>query len=225
MWYEFNEDNTKVLIKHPKQIGVRWIRDEEVPDMLLDPDNNPNLNLVKIDKNGTKYYKTDICPSCNGCGKVHLGISDNNEYICNKCEGVGKLKRVKTYKIHTHEYGKVLEKEYMEKQNKKFYDKYGINQEDDTTYVYLGNTYPIKNELKEKGAKYDNILGWHSKDLIEGYPYIKVTVPIRIYPDKSIGYDYGYVGGNSHAGRENYDLDNLKALIRKANKDIELNSQ
>lgn len=222
MWYEFNQDKTKVIIKHPKTIGVRWTRNEEVPEMLLDPDNNPDLTFVKVDKNGTKYYKTDICPSCNGCGKIYLGSYESKEYTCNKCEGFGKLKKAKTYKIHTHEYGIILEEEYMNKQNKKFYDKYGINQEDNTTHVYLGDTFFIKEELKEKGAKYDNILGWHSKDLIEGYPYIKVTVPIRIYPDKSIGYDYGYVNGGSE--KENTFLDDLKNKIHEANKKYKVKS-
>ena len=221
MWYEFSEDKKRIIIKHPRTIGYRWIRNETVPDIVREYERY--LTFVKEDKNGTLHYKGDVCPSCSGRGKVYLGVSDNNEYVCNKCEGRGKLKRSKTYKIHTHEYGKVLEKEYMDKQNDKFYESHGINKVDNTTYIYLGNTYAIKEQLKEHGAKYDDNLGWHSKELIEGYGYIKVVVPIRKYKDGSIGYDYGYEGGNPHRDRENYDMDNLRALIRKANRDIESN--
>ena len=111
MWYEFDEKGTRVIIKHPKTIGVRWIRSEEVPEILINPDDNPYVTFVKIDENGTKYYKSNICPSCTGLGKTYLG-NNSDEYVCNKCKGTGKLKRNKTYKIHTHDYGKILEKEY-----------------------------------------------------------------------------------------------------------------
>lgn len=218
MWYEFDKSGKDVLIKHPKEIGIRWIRNEEVPEILYNPDNNNYLTFVKTDENGTKYYKSDICPSCSGLGKVYLGISDNNDYLCNKCNGSGKLRKNKTYKIHTHEYGKVLEEEYIEKENLKFYEKNGINKEDNTTYVYLGNTYEIKDELKSKGAKFDKDLKWHSKELIEGYPYIKVVVPIKVYPEKSIGFDYGWESGISH--KVNHFFDDMIRLIRKANEEL-----
>lgn len=34
MWYEFAENSERVIIKHPRTIGYRWIRNEEVPDIL-----------------------------------------------------------------------------------------------------------------------------------------------------------------------------------------------
>lgn len=149
MWYEFNKEMTDVIIKHPRSMGYRWIRNEEVPIMLRYPDKNPDLILTKTDKNGTKYYKTNICTICDGEGKVYLGISDDNSYICNKCNGKGKLKKAKTYKIHTYEYGLILEKEYIEKANVNFLEKHRIN-EDYSTYVYIGETYSVKEDLKLK---------------------------------------------------------------------------
>lgn len=98
MWYEFAENSERVIIKHPRTIGYRWIRNEEVPDILKTPDKNKDLTLVKTDKNGTKCYKTDVCPICSGRGKVYLGYSDNNDYICDKCNGIGRLEKEKTYK-------------------------------------------------------------------------------------------------------------------------------
>lgn len=141
--------------------------------------------------------------------------------MLDKCAGTGKLKRNKTYKIHSHEYGKVLEEEYIKKENKKFYDKYGINEEDNTTYIYLGNTYEIKDELKAKGAKFESYLKWHSKELIEGYPYIKVTVPIKTYPDGSVGFDYGWRSGAPH--KVNHLFDEMLRLITKANNELKNN--
>lgn len=223
MWYEFSEDNTKVLIKHPKTIGHRWIRNEVVPQMLIHPNENKNLTLIKIDENVTKHYKTDICPTCNGVGKVYLGTSDNNEYICNKCDGNGKLKRAKTYKIYSYEYGKTLEKEYMKKQHEKFFEENGIN-EDGSTYVYIGNTYPIKSELNSKGVKFDSTLSkWHSRELLEGYDYIKVTVPLKIYSDGSLGYDFGYAEGENHfsdSTKLNNLLDDVRKEIRTAENEL-----
>ena len=196
MWYEFNKEETDVIIKHPRLIGSRWIRNEEVPAMLRCPDKNPDLVLTKIDKNGTKYYKTDICPACDGYGTVYLGESAEG-YLCNKCSGSRRLEKPKIYKIHTHEYGLILEKKYIEKRNVKFLEKHGIN-EDYSTYVYIGETYSVKEDLKAKGAKFDSELSkWHSRELIDGYPYIKVFVPLRIYSDGLLGYDYGYAENES----------------------------
>ena len=121
MWYEFNQDETEVVIKHPD-------RNQALPRILgvgfyntkfknIELDNNPFLTLSKVDKNGTKYYKSNICSKCLGTGKVEYTnwYSDVlNKCECSSCKGVGKLKRAKTYKIHTYEYGKILEKEYIE---------------------------------------------------------------------------------------------------------------
>ena len=190
MWYEFDSDKKNIKIKHPKLIGTRWLREEEVPEFLLRRENYPEVVLSKIDKNGTHYYKTSICPNCGGDGVVYLGLS-NDDYCCLKCKGNGHLAKEKTYKVYTEEYGRVLERQYIQKQCRLFLDKMELN-EDGTTYVYLGNTYAIKDELKAKGAKWDGLLRvWKSKIPLEGYSVLKLTIPLKIHPDGSLlGYDY-----------------------------------
>lgn len=215
MWYEFNQDKTKVTIKHPRTVGERWIRNEEVPELLKWLPNY-NLTLSKVDENGTHYYTTNVCYACSGSGVVKM---PNREYYeCTKCDGSGKLKRKKTFKVHTKEYGEVLEEEYMKKQHQDFFDRYGIN-EDGSCYVYIGNTFPIKDQLKEKGAKYNSILSkWLSKEPIEGFQFIKVSVPLKVHEDKSIGFDFGYDTKTDE--KVNNLLDELKAFIRKAEEQL-----
>lgn len=42
---------------------------------------------------------------------------------------------------------------------------HGFN-ENLTTFLYIGNTYPYKDQLKAAGAKFDKILKWHSPTAI-----------------------------------------------------------
>ena len=48
-----------------------------------------------------------------------------------------------------------------------FYENNGLNREKNNTYIVLGDSYPIKDLLKEKGAKYNKILGWHFPTKVE----------------------------------------------------------
>ena len=48
-----------------------------------------------------------------------------------------------------------------------FYENNGLNREKNNTYIVLGDTYSIKDLLKEKGAKYNKILGWHFPTKVE----------------------------------------------------------
>ena len=227
MWYEFNQDETDVIVKHPDKnqtlpriLGVGFY-ETKFKDIKLD--SNPYLTLYKIDKNGTRYYKSNTCSKCLGTGKVqyvnwHSDVL--NECECSSCKGLGKLKRAKTYKIHTHEYGKVLEQEYTEKQNETFYKENCINKEDNSTYCYIGNTYSIKTELKEKGARYDEYLGWHSIEPIEGYPYIKVIAPVKKYDDGTIGLEsIIYPDPGSSRIIRNPRMIEIKEEIKKASKE------
>ena len=71
MWYEFDEEQKKIFIRHPRTIGFRWIRNEEVPEILEYRHRYSNdVVLKKIDKNGTHYYESSLCPSCSGDGYV-----------------------------------------------------------------------------------------------------------------------------------------------------------
>lgn len=227
MWYEFNEDETDVTVKHPDKNQtlprILWVGFYKSNFKDIKLDNNPYLTLSKVDKNGTKYYKSNTCSRCLGTGKVkykdwHSDVL--SEYECSSCKGVGKLKRAKTYKIHTHEYGKVLEQEYIEKQNETFYKENSINKEDNSTYCYIGDTYSIKTELKEKGAKYDKYLGWHSAEIIDSYPYIKVKAPVKKHEDGTIGLEtIIYPDPDSSRIIKNPRMIEIKEQIKKASKE------
>lgn len=59
--------------------------------------------------------------------------------------------------------------------NNNFYKWNNFN-ENDMTYIVLGNTYEIKDELKKKGAKFSRELGWHFKNPVDGYPIYEVKL-------------------------------------------------
>lgn len=62
----------------------------------------------------------------------------------------------------------------------KFFEENGFGS-DGRVFIVLGNTYPIKEELKEKGARYHEFLGWHFAEPVEGYPLLECN------PDTIIG--------------------------------------
>lgn len=115
--------------------------------------------LIKTDRNGTKHYKDDTCPRCGGTGRYGW------YGICFKCNGTGKFDHI--VKEYTDEYKQKLEDRKMEKlrakaeeRNQKFFKAFGFN-EDGYTYIVNGDTFPIKDELKDAGAKFIYCLGWH----------------------------------------------------------------
>lgn len=61
-------------------------------------------------------------------------------------------------------------------------DWYAKNGFDESGYTYLiigGNTYPIKDMLKARGAKYNKYLGWHSSTEYTDLPYPFVAFKIH----------------------------------------------
>jgi len=219
MWFQFSEDNSKIITN---PYG------KKVPEILLDLENNPKIKLIKTDKNGTLYYEyrhgkcescegvgtwqkesIKTCYACNGSGKFENssvdedGVWHYNTEVCLRCNGVGKWKEEYTvkcyhckgsgetkpeiYKIYTYKYSFVLEKRSIKTEerqkkryNEQFLEERGIN-EDGTTYIYLGDTYPVKDELMCEGATYDRqIRRMHSKEAIEGYSCEKVKIPLKV---------------------------------------------
>lgn len=121
--------------------------------------------LIRVDRNGTKYYTNNgVCPRCNG----HKRISQfhyNEGGICFLCGGTGFY--AEKWKEYTPEYQAKLDAKKLEKakanvpsNNAYFLKKYGFNEEG-YTYVVLGETYSIKDQLKKQGAQYSKELGWH----------------------------------------------------------------
>lgn len=128
--------------------------------------------LVRIDRNGTKHYEDDVCPACGGTGIWGYGRR------CFKCNGTGKYitRRVE----RTPEYEKKLADKRLEKakaeaprKNKELFSKFHLDN-DGSAYIVLGNTYPIKDELKEKGAHYNSVLGWYFDHNTSDYPVERV---------------------------------------------------
>jgi hypothetical protein len=138
------------------------------------------------DKNG-KLYQTVKC-TCDRCVKgVYICRVENNqpvphpayEGVCLKCGGSGYLtKEVRLYTAKEFEAkekaaARTKEKKAAELEakmkaeyaNKKaeWMEKNGFNAEG-ATYIITGDSYSIKEELKEAGWKFDSVLLWHKAD-------------------------------------------------------------
>lgn len=59
--------------------------------------------------------------------------------------------------------------------NDNFYKWNNFDQNGDT-WVVLGNTYEIKDELKKLGAKFSRELGWHFNKEVAGYQLVRINV-------------------------------------------------
>ena len=146
--------------------------------------------LIRIDKNGTKYYEGRIpCDRCGGHGGAEVWKFTG--WTCYKCNGSGKIHS--TWKEYTPEYEAKLNANRLKRIEKKrqeeielakansnklmseFFEKNGFNKEG-TTWIVLGDTYRIKDELKSKGAKFNSLLGWHFDHMESGYPIVAVDV-------------------------------------------------
>ena len=127
------------------------------------------LQYIRTDRNGTKYYYDYTCPRCGGAGS-----SDNWLYTgrtCYACGGTGKRAKPVVVKEYTDEYASTLaakrkaredskpkpsEEEAraaLEKAKARAASYSGINA-DGTGYAYEGNTFPIRNDLKRCGGRW-----------------------------------------------------------------------
>ena len=145
-------------------------------------------HLIKTDKNGTKYYACrDACPKCGGHGYIKC-YHYNQGGICFDCGGSGIIEW--NEKEYTPEYEAKLAERRAKAQakkeekrraqagelNKKFFERNGFN-EDGYTWVVLGNTYSIKDNLKAIGAKWNNVIKkWHLDHDPEEYDTVKISV-------------------------------------------------
>lgn len=134
--------------------------------------------LLRIDKNGTKYWMSTECPKCGGNGNIWY-YSHVQAGVCYMCGGTG-YKETK-WKEYTPEYAQKLADRRLAKarksadeRNAKFFKKMGMS-EDGKAWVVVGNTYEIKDELKEAGAKF-GILDWHFDHADNGYDCFEVSI-------------------------------------------------
>ena len=68
-----------------------------------------------------------------------------------------------------------MTKEKIKKWNDNFFKWYNIN-EDGDTFIAVGDTYSIKDDLKKAGAKFNKELGWSFKEDPVKFKTIKVNV-------------------------------------------------
>lgn len=158
--------------------------------------------LIRTDKNGTKYYHNSCpCLKCGGNGYIKA-FSYVEGGICFECNGSG-INEWES-KEYTPEYEqklierrqkaneKRLEKRKAEsaERNKEFFKQHGFN-ENGKTYVALGNTYAIKDDLKAKGFKYKEYMGgWYSPVEVEGVDTLEISVDDIFFKDCSDTYEW-----------------------------------
>ena len=128
--------------------------------------------LIRIDRNGTKYWHETRCPKCGGTGYVPYLI-DNG--ICWRCGGNGISPY--DYKEYTPEYAQKLADKRLEKarkaapeKNKKFRASIGLN-EDGSAWIAV-NKYAKGDDMKPLGARWTPRLGWFFKEEHEGTFYM-----------------------------------------------------
>ena len=139
---------------------------------------------IRTDRNQTDYYDVVCkCIKCSGTGRLMCFAHVSNG-ICFDCDGAGVIHT--EHKVYTPEY---LEKkrirdekkflkqvaERLESENKKTFQRLGLNEEG-VAYVVLGDTYPIRAELKAEGAKFNYFLGWHFLEEPTDRPFVKVSI-------------------------------------------------
>lgn len=135
--------------------------------------------LLRVDKNGTKYWVSTECPKCGGNGNIwyyrHVEAG-----VCYMCGGTGYKEH--KWKEYTPEYAQKLADRRLAKTrakapeaNAKFLAKMGMS-EDGRAWIVLGDTYAIKDQLKADGAKYNGLFGWHFDHADNGYECCEISI-------------------------------------------------
>lgn len=140
--------------------------------------------LIKTDRNGTRYYEDHTCPKCGGKGYIeYFAYVDGG--VCCQCGGSGRY--TQRWKEYTPEYAEKLEQRRIAslvakapEKNAKLYKKLGMNA-DGKCWLVLGNSYERKEVLKANGAKFLNRIGWvfdHEPTNAEcaGLPFVVVGI-------------------------------------------------
>ena len=126
--------------------------------------------VERVDKNGTKYMVSTICPKCSGTGFIrYYGHIDGGR--CFKCNGSGYYEH--HWKEYTEEYAKKLADKRLAKaikeaptRNAKLWKSIGLA-EDGSAWV-VSNKYAKSSDMKPLGARWTPHLGWFFKDEHDG---------------------------------------------------------
>ena len=135
--------------------------------------------MIRVDKNGTKYYESHKCPKCGGTGYIEAYYYVDGGR-CFLCAGTGRYTH--TWKEYTPEYSEKLEQRRIARKKKQAYDKNAKMfhrwhlSEDGSAYVVLGHTYERKDMLKGMGAYYNPYMGWYFDKPVKGVDTQKLTI-------------------------------------------------
>ena len=142
----------------------------------------------RTDRNGTRYFFDYTCGRCGGRG----GWEGWPGFTCYDCGGSGKDELHPTViKVYTPEHEAKLQAQREARAKKReeeafarlvaTYDerikKIGFGKENDEYVIYrvMGETYSIKDQLKELGCKFKPQVGWYSDHELEGYATQRMT--------------------------------------------------
>ena len=143
-----------------------------------------------FEEKGKMYTKVkEPCDRCGGKGvfivRVHNGVgipATPDAGVCYKCGGAGHI--IKTVRLYTEKEYASMQKAKANRQAKaeearqariaerkktaftRWLERNGFN-EDGETYLIYGNTYPIKDQLKEAGCKFSQELKWHGSAAVD----------------------------------------------------------
>jgi len=135
--------------------------------------------IQKVDRNGSQHWIDNNCPKCGGIGYLH-GYEHVDGARCWKCNASGFYPH--SWIIRTPEYQAKLNKRRNDKKRKEnldgraaFLAKEGFNSEG-KTFVVIGKTYEIKDDLKVAGAKFNIYLNWHFVEKPDTFPTVELTI-------------------------------------------------
>lgn len=141
---------------------------------------HPRWSYVRTDRNSTRYFIDYTCGRCGGKG----GWEGWPGFTCYECGGSGRSTG-ETIKVYTPEHeaklaaqrAKRAEKTQKEREAKAIAERstkleaLGFGKEEDTYVLYrvVGDTFSIKDQLKELGCRYRPVIGWYSSKPLDGY--------------------------------------------------------
>lgn len=143
--------------------------------------------LIRIDKNGTKYFENTTCPKCFGRGYIDC-YAHVEGGVCFQCNGSGWY--LTHRKVMTPEYEAKLQARRDARNAAKeaefnahiaeHYNALGLN-ENGHAFAVMGNTFEHKDQLKALGARFNGawwyfanpVEGWDTAE-IDAVPYLEI---------------------------------------------------
>lgn len=162
-----------------------------------------NATIVKIDEENRKAYIEEKCDRCSGHGIIASRVENGHIVpipvdggVCYKCRGTGVVSKwvkaytEKEYNRYMNDLKRTAErrkekaeakfqalKDNSEANRKELLAKWGFDVENPIIYLVTGNTYEIKDELKERGGRFNPVLNWYftkEVEVPEGHELVKV---------------------------------------------------